>query len=312
MEPKSIRYNNPGNLRPMKEGFYKGQVGVDEGGFALFETAEMGQAALDQDIRIKLGRKPTVDAFIDQYSGIGDPQNSRASVDNYKIAVMNGLGLDSSDQVIADTPENRAKMRKIIAEFESGVPEASESKEPLAPSAPSEEPGIMNKAAGGLREGAYGVAKDIGNFIKENPQTAFDLGTLGVGAYAASKIPGVRPLISGGLKNMGGMAADVGRLGAAKAGQVAGDIGQSAKYYGDVAKTGTSDVSRSQVKYPKIGKALTEAGPKATAIAESPIARAAVKLGIPLELLLRSGSLNEGEEEELAKRRKMAPTITPR
>jgi hypothetical protein len=121
MEPKSIRYNNPGNLRPMKEGFYKGQIGVDADGFALFETTEMGQKALDQDIGIKLGRKPTIDAFINQYSGIGDPKNSQASVDNYKIAVMEGLGLNSSDQVIADTPENRKKMRDIISKFESGI-----------------------------------------------------------------------------------------------------------------------------------------------------------------------------------------------
>ncbi len=112
---------------------------------------------------------------------------------------------------------------------------------------PAEDQSIVNQAASGLREGAYSMAKDAGNWVKENPQTAFDLGTLGVGAYGASKIPGVRPLVSGGLKNMGGMAADLGRLGAAKTGQVAGDIKQSAKFYGDIAKQGTSDISRSQV-----------------------------------------------------------------
>lgn len=181
---------------------------------------------------------------------------------------------------------------------------------------PAEDQSIVNKAASGLREGVYGMAKDAGNWVKENPQTAFDLGTLGLGAYGASKIPGVRPLVSGGLKNMGGMAADLSRLSIAKAGQVAGDIGQSAKYYGDVAKQGMSDISRSQVKYPNVGKALgspsevMKATGKAGSELMSKYGPMAAKLGIPLELLTYSGALNTNEEEELAKRRKQGVTLT--
>jgi hypothetical protein len=42
----------------------------------------------------------------------------------------------------------------------------------------------------------------------------------------------------------------------------------------------------------------------------APYAQMAAKLGIPLELLLRSGELNANEEEELEKRRKQGITLT--
>jgi hypothetical protein len=118
---------------------------------------------------------------------------------------------------------------------------------------------------------------------------------------------------------MGGMAADLGRLGAAKTGQVAGDIGTSAKYYGDVAKQGMSDISRSQVKYPTLGKALgtpaeaVKATGKAGSELMSKYGPMAAKLGIPLSVFMTAmtpGELNTNEEEELAKRRKQGVTLT--
>jgi hypothetical protein len=187
---------------------------------------------------------------------------------------------------------------------------------------PAEDQSMMNKAASDLREGVYGTAKDAVNWVKENPQTAFDAGTLGVGAYAASKIPGVAPGIKAGAKFLGSKSMELGGKGLSAASQgiskLAGDIGTSTKYYGDVAKQGMSDISRSQVKYPTLGKALGT--PKeavsmaAKAVPEmaskmAPYAQMAAKLGIPLEFLLRSGELNANEEEELAKRRKQGVTL---
>jgi hypothetical protein len=110
-------------------------------------------------------------------------------------------------------------------------------------------------------------------------------------------------------------------MGVMKAGQVGGNMAEAFKYGQDVAKTGTSarDMANARQAYPKIAKAGEAAvelgekvGPKAAAVANSPLTKMALKMGIPLELLLRSGELNADEEEELAKRRKMAPTITPK
>lgn len=57
----ATRNNNPGNLRPPdgKANFWKGQVGVAKGGYAVFASFGDGWAALLGDLKIKARKHPT-------------------------------------------------------------------------------------------------------------------------------------------------------------------------------------------------------------------------------------------------------------
>ena len=88
-------YNNPGNIRPPKGVTYEGQVGIGDKGFAIFETPEYGRQALIGDIQHKVQNGlNTPDAFIDKYAPSVD--NSEQGRDNYKIHLMEKLGLKSN------------------------------------------------------------------------------------------------------------------------------------------------------------------------------------------------------------------------
>ena len=71
---RNIRLNNAGNLKAPDEatgrrywGKY-GFTGLDEDGFAMFDTAAGGRAALEQQIRIDQGRDQTQKEFINKTS----------------------------------------------------------------------------------------------------------------------------------------------------------------------------------------------------------------------------------------------------
>ena len=80
---RNIRLNNAGNLKAPDEatgrrywGKY-GFTGLDEDGFAMFDTAAGGRAALEQQIRIDQGRDQTQEEFINKYVGAAaDPQGT--------------------------------------------------------------------------------------------------------------------------------------------------------------------------------------------------------------------------------------------
>ena len=111
--------NNPGNLRPPEGVTYDGQIGVDDKGFAVFESPEYGHKALVNDIQHKLDRGVnTPNALIDLWSPAGK-ENSEESRDNYKIYLANQLGLGATNKQF---PENSAeKIAQGIAQFESGT-----------------------------------------------------------------------------------------------------------------------------------------------------------------------------------------------
>jgi hypothetical protein len=122
--------NNPGNLRP--KGFtYKGQIGVDERGFAIFENKDAGRNALLQDIRAKQRQGlNTPEAFINKYAP-AMPENPEEGRENYKMRMAQHLGLKSTTDPFPKGSEEQ--LADLIASFESGQSiEPTEKKEPSA------------------------------------------------------------------------------------------------------------------------------------------------------------------------------------
>jgi hypothetical protein len=110
--------NNPGNIRPPKGVTYKGQIGIDDKGFAIFENYDYGRSALINDIQIKQKRGiNTPHSFIDIYTP-ASKENPEQARDNYKIGMAEHLGLKNTSDPF---PENSAeKIAEFIEKFESG------------------------------------------------------------------------------------------------------------------------------------------------------------------------------------------------
>jgi hypothetical protein len=109
--------NNPGNLKP--QGFtYKGQIGLDDRGFAIFATKQDGRNALIHDIQVKQKNGiNTPQSFIDKYAPAG-AENLEEGRDNYKVGMAGHLGLKSTNDPF---PENSVeKIADFIERFESG------------------------------------------------------------------------------------------------------------------------------------------------------------------------------------------------
>jgi len=122
--------NNPGNLRP--KGFtYKGQIGVDDRGFAIFENKDAGRNALLQDIRAKQKQGlNTPESFIDKYAP-AMAENPEEGRENYKMKMAQHLGLKSTTDPFPKGSEE--KLADLIASFEAGQSiEPKEKKEPSA------------------------------------------------------------------------------------------------------------------------------------------------------------------------------------
>jgi hypothetical protein len=122
--------NNPGNLRP--KGFtYKGQIGVDDRGFAIFENKDAGRNALLQDIRAKQKQGlNTPESFIDKYAP-AMAENPEEGRENYKMKMAQHLGLKSTTDPFPKGSEE--KLADLIASFEAGQSiEPTGKKEPSA------------------------------------------------------------------------------------------------------------------------------------------------------------------------------------
>src|SRR5687768_9948376 len=61
--PIAIRYNNPGVLKTRKAGYWRGQIGKDSKGHAIFESVDAGIAAWATWISIRADRRPPHTAF---------------------------------------------------------------------------------------------------------------------------------------------------------------------------------------------------------------------------------------------------------
>ena len=139
MESLADYNNNPGNLRPPKGVTYEGQIGVDDKGFAIFETPAAGRQALVNDVRVKMRRGlNTPESFIDRYAPAGD-ENPEEARENYKLHLATSLGLKSTaDPFPEDAIE---KLADAIHQFESGQRKPPEPAR--APAEPTVEPGAV-------------------------------------------------------------------------------------------------------------------------------------------------------------------------
>ena len=110
--------NNPGNIRPPKGMTYKGQIGIDDRGFAIFQNATDGRNALIHDIQVKQKNGiNTPQDFIDKYTP-ASAENPEEGRDNYKVGMAGHLGLKSTKDPF---PEGSAeKIADFITSFESG------------------------------------------------------------------------------------------------------------------------------------------------------------------------------------------------
>jgi hypothetical protein len=163
--------NNPGNIRPAKGVKYEGMIGVDDKGFAIFETPKFGQQALINDITHKLEKRgiKTPSDFVDVYTPKSD-ENSEDARDNYKIYLAQKTGLKSTNDPF---PENSVeKLAQAITNFEGGKwQEGNEAEQPkstttAAPAtvpasikvpAASTAPGAVENAIMGVVGGATGA-----------------------------------------------------------------------------------------------------------------------------------------------------------
>ena len=128
--------NNPGNLKP--KGFtYKGQIGLDDRGFAIFENKDAGRSALIQDIRAKQSQGlNNPNAFIDKYTP-AMKENPEEGRDNYKIFLAQNLGLKNTTDPFPKGSEE--KIADLIAQFESGFTLAPAGKEESGAKKPFED-----------------------------------------------------------------------------------------------------------------------------------------------------------------------------
>jgi hypothetical protein len=173
--------NNPGNLRP--KGFtYKGQIGVDERGFAIFENKDAGRSALIQDIRAKQRQGlNNPNAFIDKYTP-AMAENPEEGRDNYKIRMAQHLGLKSTTDPFPKGSEE--KIADLIAAIEGGESPAPAGKEESGTKKPFEDYKPRVHTQGDIEpppplektgvEKAIDFATDVGgsvvNKVVENPE----------------------------------------------------------------------------------------------------------------------------------------------
>jgi hypothetical protein len=122
--------NNPGNLRP-KDFNYKGQIGTDPKGFAIFKDFDSGLNALKHDIKVKINKGiNTPESFIDMYAPAGEnnKENKEPNRDNYKLHIASNLGLKSTSEPIKLNQVD--KLADLIYKFESGNRNQSVEKAP--------------------------------------------------------------------------------------------------------------------------------------------------------------------------------------
>ena len=111
MHTRGFRNNNPGNLKAGPA--WRGVVGVDRAGFAIFDTMENGVRALGKDLTAKMGRGlDTVREIINVYA---PPSENPTS--SYVAKVSEWLGVSPDAPLTSrDLPD----LISAIIRFENG------------------------------------------------------------------------------------------------------------------------------------------------------------------------------------------------
>ena len=138
---KSVRNNNPGNLRFANQ---RGSTGKDASGFAIFSTPEAGMVALEKQIRLDMGRGDTLYKFISEYAPAADKNNPL----KYTDFVSKATGIQPGEQI----PESKIPLlMAAIVQMEGGD------------SASSYFAGTLNGVAVGTMGGTGTALASIGN-----------------------------------------------------------------------------------------------------------------------------------------------------
>lgn len=125
---RADRNANPGNLKAPEGTWVRsapGFIGVDDQGFAKFDTPANGLVAMTTQLNRyregtqATGGKPvtTVEGIVGTWSPQSDPNNAAGSTANYAKYVAGKLGLQPGDAVPAD---KMPAMAQAMYEFESG------------------------------------------------------------------------------------------------------------------------------------------------------------------------------------------------
>lgn len=115
-EPRGMRNNNPGNIRGSASK-WQGQTGVDSSGFAVFDTMENGQRALEQNLR-SYGTKHGIDTI----SGVVSrwaPSNENDTA-AYTKFVSSKLGIGPNEKIDLSNRDTLTKLQSAITAFENG------------------------------------------------------------------------------------------------------------------------------------------------------------------------------------------------
>lgn len=139
--PRGLRNNNPGNIED--GAFAKSQPGYkgSDGRFAIFETADAGQAAQAALLQSYGSRGiNTISAAVNRWAPKSDGNDSTA----YANYVASRLGVSADTPIDLTNPKNARALATVMAEFENGPQSKSSG---VAP------------AGGGARVIAQGPAK---------------------------------------------------------------------------------------------------------------------------------------------------------
>jgi len=110
--PRGVRNNNFGNLRPFKI-LYKNQIGIDNGGHAIFANSQDGLNALVSDIlyKINVRKLDTPRKFVARYAPASDGNNENL----YRNVIKNFTGLNSDDKIQLDATSFTKFMNAIVS-----------------------------------------------------------------------------------------------------------------------------------------------------------------------------------------------------
>jgi hypothetical protein len=110
------RNNNPGNIRGNQAYTWQGQIGIDTGGYVIFDSAENGIRAIGKDLLTKFSRGiNTVQAIISLWAPTSE--NNTAS---YIRAVASQIGVDSNEELNMTDFQTLESFIQAIIQHENG------------------------------------------------------------------------------------------------------------------------------------------------------------------------------------------------
>lgn len=110
--------HNPGNIRPLHDGIWVGQTGVDSHGFVVFDTIEHGMRALMRNLLSYYNNRglKTVERIIERWA----PPDDGNDTDAYIANVAKWLGVKPDDPLTMTDEVTLSNFAAAIAHQEQG------------------------------------------------------------------------------------------------------------------------------------------------------------------------------------------------